>query len=92
MSWAPGDLAVCVDDAANEWSKPDPLPIVRGRIYCVAKVGLSPIRKLPMLGLVELPADSGRYHGFVAERFRKIEPAEPCFIEAMHSLRPKVEA
>ena len=95
MSWQVGDLAVCVDGTIFPGQRADLSP-VRGKIYRVLavypesewlydKTGVG----LLVSGCFNTGNDDGQFwHG----RFRKIEPAEPVFVEAMRNLRTPVDA
>lgn len=88
--WKAGDLAVCV--ALTIPGRPVPSKILRlGRIYRVKTVRWSVGDQCVALGLDGVYSKGPR-RDWHAEAFRPILPAEPCFTEAMRSLRPKVEA
>ena len=100
--WKAGDLAVCVDDS-RRWLPFDP-PFRSGKVYRVEAVNADademifgePVG-LILAGIPEFDIITPNFHchagdGWVADRFHPILPAEPCFTEAMRSLRPKVEA
>ena len=93
MSWQVGDLAVCVD-ASEPRRKPgvwreneSKRSLVKGRVYRVSAIFGDNFDE----GLVGLQVTPGGWP-WLAERFRKIKPADPAFTEQMRSLRPKVEA
>lgn len=89
--WKAGDLAVRVrvPDGILPEARRVPNSMKVGGVYRVAEV-------LVHLGRVGLVIDGhASLHptkAWGAEMFRPILPAEPCFAEAMRSLRPKVEA
>lgn len=95
--WKAGDLAKCVD-AADCPIFPGSTRVVEGAVYRVT--GVKVIPDVYGKGQVGLKLDRHNCihpvtgaEGFDhARRFRPILPAEPCFTEAMRSLRPKVEA
>lgn len=88
--WKAGDLAVCVDLSVAEHHLPITAIEVR-RIYRVERVFVSPRNGNLVLVLHGVRADTSD-GGYASFRFRKLLPAEPCFTEAMRSLKPKVEA
>lgn len=88
MSWAVGDLAVCVDRSIvdcgpciHTGDNAPPLKAIR-RVKHVSSDTDCGCSVLVFAGEVEV----------LASRFRKVLPADPAFIEQMNSLRPKVEA
>ncbi|WP_143271661.1 hypothetical protein [Bradyrhizobium mercantei] len=86
-----GDLVVCIDNGPKKGPIPPIVPIHhllrKGRVYRVNFIGTSR-RGTPTVGLagVALPPPM---IGFEPYRFRKIDPAEPEFIEMMRSLRTR---
>jgi hypothetical protein len=86
-----GDLVVCIDNGPKKgWIRPI-IPIHhllhKGRIYRVNFIGTSSWGK-PTVGLqgVALPPPM---MGFDPDRFRRIDPAEPEFIEMIRGLRTR---
>ncbi|EQB03894.1 hypothetical protein [Sphingobium sp. HDIP04] len=88
--WKAGDLARCINDCEDDGT---PLGIVRGRIYRVINVfnGWDE-NGLPSFALNVGVIGTNGCDGFSADCFRPVLPAEPCFVEAMRSLKPRVEA
>ena len=83
--WKAGDLARCIH-VGKHWSK---YPIVVGRAYRVIWAGKS--AEGPV-ALQVSGADQEQGGCWDAAWFRPILPAEPQFVEAMRSLKPRVEA
>lgn len=87
--WKAGDLAVCVNVNAR---------FLRYRhVYRVAEV--TPSQRWSPSGsigvgliLVDQRHPKNTSGHFAALNFRPILPAEPCFVGAMRSLKPRVEA
>lgn len=94
--WKPGDHAVCIDDGPirtiGGWPEVRPEEafaiqnLRRGRVYRISR--LIPVM---MGGFTAIICGDERVGG-CTDRFRKIEPAETIFTEAMRNLKPRVEA
>jgi len=86
-----GDLVVCIDNAPKKGVIPPIVPVHhllhRGRIYRVNLMGTTRLGN-PTVGLegVALPPPM---MGFEPYRFRRIDPAEPEFIEMMRGLHTR---
>jgi len=78
ISFKAGDVVVCVDAQPNPEYQPKPSMLLRikeGAVYRVAAFLPPPGRP----GVQLVGVDHAPGHGWQAERFRKIEPADPQF-------------
>ncbi|WDA36423.1 hypothetical protein [Sphingobium sp. YC-XJ3] len=85
--WKAGDLAVCVERSPHYPHGSD-VPQLRATYRVSGVVDVQEGLGLLLDGM----RLRGPYVGYLARRFRPILPAEPCFVEAMRSLKPRVEA
>jgi len=86
-----GDLVVCIDNASKKGAIGPIVPIHhllrKGRIYRVNFIGTSRMGSLTVgLEGVALPPPM---KGFAPYRFRRIDPADPEFIEMIRGLRTR---
>ncbi len=82
--WKVGDLAVCIEEM-------EPGPIQKGGIYRVSRVGEGFYDGVTIYGSLGFTACDPEW-AYHPDWFRRIEPAEPVFIEAMRNLRIKEAA
>lgn len=90
--WKPGDLAVCVDasDRHGENAAITPWSVRYRGIYKVVGVRIVSdcMGDFLALDLAEDPDAFNPVSAWEADRFRKLEAAEPAFTKAMRELRP----
>lgn len=82
-----GDVVVCVDDEPLKELPPKPGYgwIVRGRLYRVSEIGVDKQGKagIKVAGLVYGPDQLG----FLAWRFRKVQPADQSFTDFLKTMK-----